>query len=413
MVNIITGFPLILIIFAFIINIIFLILFFLTKKSDEKEIEIYYYIFWGIIFVCFPYFWISKGGVNSVLILLFLLIYIGFFLTTKKEYQSRILIFSILYIISLVLIDFWIPEIIVQYQSKNQRLADLIIGSVVYLSVSHYLMKTVSNQRDFEQRKLKLRNDQLDALVKERERLNFRLELSLKEIESMNISKNRFISIIAHDLRSPFQGLLGVSRLLNENYDNLNDSEKKHLLVKLNNLLESQYSFLEELLLWGRLQRTNVNLKVEKLNLKEILLKVVNHLKGILEKKKLKLNIHTSQDLEIYSDANLISTVYRNIISNAIKFSPLDGEIEILVDCQENYCVTKIKDYGLGIAEEDLQNLFRPDVKVNRKGTDGESGSGFGLMICHEIITKLDGKITIDSKEGYGTTVSILIPKAE
>ncbi len=232
-------------------------------------------------------------------------------------------------------------------------------------------------------------------------------------MESTNIAKDRFISIIAHDLRSPFQGLLGVSRLLNESYDDFGDVEKKQLSRKLNNLLEKQYDFLEELLVWGRLQLSNVASKTEILNLKEILLSEISKFNQVIEQKKLSVKLFDSVDKEIKTDRNLISTVFRNVLSNAIKFSPVGQKIEALLECEDKFCVVKIKDYGIGISEEDLSNLFRLDVKVSRKGTDGETGTGFGLIICSEIMTKLNGAIKLESNEGRGTTVEIKIPHIE
>jgi len=208
-----------------------------------------------------------------------------------------------------------------------------------------------------------------------------------------------------------FQGLLGVSRLLKENYDALDDYEKRQLIEKLNNLLEKQYSFLEELLLWGRLQRSNISLKTETVNLKEILVSELSHLTQIIERKKLNVKLFESTNFEIKTDRNLISTVFRNILSNAIKFSPVGQKIEVFVECEGKICLVRFKDYGLGISEEDLPNLFLLDSKVSRKGTDGETGSGFGLVLCSDIMKKLNGEISIESREGAGTTVTITIPK--
>ncbi len=303
------------------------------------------------------------------------------------------------------------PELIVRYENNNQRFTELILGSLVYITIIHFLIKTISNQRDLEHDKLKLRIKQFDNLVNQYNELNSKLESSLKEIHLVNQSKDRFISIIAHDLRSPFQGLLGVARLLNENYTDLSEDERRQLLQKMKDLLEKQYNFLEELLLWGRLQRTNVNLKIENVNLKEILLSEISHFSQTIEQKKLHVKILDSVDFEIKTDRNLISTVFRNVLSNAIKFSPIGQKIETFVECQDYKCLIKIKDYGVGISEEDLPNLFKLETKVSRKGTNGETGTGFGLVLCSDIMTKLNGKILIESKEGSGTTVTIDLPR--
>lgn len=412
-INILLGFSLHLVTITFAVTVIFVIIFFRLRKSDKGFIDFYYYVFWGIVFVAMAYLWFLNAGIDSNFPILFVMGYIGLFLSTKPENRFVVLIFSSFFISILILLDFYFPELFVRYENKAQRITDLVIGMIVYLCVIHYLLNTVWQQSNFEQSKLNIKNFQLKSLNKERKELNDMLELSIKEMEYASSAKDRFISIIAHDLRSPFQGLLGVARLLNENYNDLNDEEKMHLIQKLNNLLEKQYSFLEELLLWGRLQRSNVNLKIELVNLKELLLFEISHFSQIIDRKKLYVKILNSADVEIKTDRNLIATVFRNILSNAIKFSLIGQQIEISILNQEDSCSVIIRDYGTGIAEEDLPSLFRLDTKVSRKGTDGETGTGFGLILCSDIMMKLNGKISIESKEGSGTTVTIVIPKIE
>lgn len=411
-INILLGLPLFIIAITFDVTVIFIIIFYRLRKSSKVFLDFYYYVFWVIVFVATAYLWFLNAGIDSNFTILFGMGYIGLFLTTKPENRFAVLIFSSLFIAILILMDFYFPELIVRYENKAQRITDLVIGIIVYLSVIHYFLNTVWQQSNFEQSKLKIKNIQLDNLSKERKELNERLELSVKEMEYANTAKDSFISIISHDLRSPFQGLLGVSRLLNENYNDLNDDEKKQLIQKLNNLLENQYSFLEELLLWGLLQRSSVNLKVDNINLKEILLSEISHFSQAIDQKKLNVKLLDTTDVEIKTDRNLISTVFRNILSNAIKFSPIGQKIEVFVKCEGNTCLVNIKDYGEGISEEDLPYLFRLDTKVSRKGTDGETGTGFGLVLCSDIMMKLNGKILIESKEGSGTTVTIVIPQA-
>lgn len=389
--------------------IISIIFFFIVKKSSPSKLDIYYYIFWIFIFISLAAAWFLVGGIDSSVLILFILAYISLFLTTKEKRTIALLI-SITFIVSLILLDYFFPELITRFDNKSQRIIYLVKTSVVYLVFIHFLLEFLTNQNKIEKQRLELVNKKLDASNQEINYLNKKLELLVKELKAANNSKDSFISIVAHDLRSPFQGLLGVSRLLNENFSELKEDEKIQLLKKLNNLLENQYRFLEELLLWGRLQKNAISIKYENFSLKELLLFEVNHFKEIINQKKLNVIFCNSSDYEINTDRNLLSTVLRNIISNAIKFSPIGQKIEISFECENTRCSIKIKDYGLGISEEDLQNLFKPDVKVTRKGTEGETGSGFGLMICSEIMQKLNGEISIESKEGAGTTVTITLP---
>ena len=412
-INILLDFEIITVLVTLIVTVVYVFVFIMVRKSKKENIDFYYYLFWGITFISVSYLWFLNAGIDSNFLVLLVTGYIGLYLSTNPKRRPIALIFYLTFVVTLILTDLYFPELFIRYENKNQRITDLVFGVVIYLSIIHHLLNVVSQQSNFEQNKLKIKNIQLDELNKEIKELNDKLELTIKQIDYANSSKDRFISIIAHDLRSPFQGLLGVSRLLKESYDELNDDEKKQLIQKLNNLLEKQYSFLEELLLWGRLQRSNVSLRMDNVNLKEILLSEISHFTQIIEKKKLNVKLFESTDFEIKTDRNLISTVFRNILSNAIKFSPVGQKIEVFVECEDKSCLVRFKDYGLGISEEDLPNLFRLDAKVSRKGTDGETGSGFGLVLCSDIMKKLNGKISIESKEGAGTTVTITIPRAE
>lgn len=399
--------------FAFLLSFIFTsIIFYLVKRNKSKNIDLYYYVYWIFIFLSLISAWILAGGIDGSLMILFVLVYIGLFLTTSEN-RVVVLIISILFIVSLILLDYYSPDIIFRFKDRSQRVIYLIKAFTVYLVFIHLLLEFILTQNKFEHKRLELVNKKLNLSNDEIKKLNEKLNSSYQELESANASKDRFISIIAHDLRSPFQGLLGVSKMLNESYDELSDNERKILLMKLNNLLNNQYKFVEELLLWGRLQRTNINLRIEKFSLKECILSEISHQKDQIDKKNLVVELLQSDNVEIKSDRNLISAVLRNVLSNAIKFSPIGQKIEVSALQQKDSCAVIVKDYGIGISEEDLPNLFRLDTKISRKGTEGEVGTGFGLVICSEIMAKLKGNISIESKEGSGTTVTVLIPLAE
>lgn len=393
-------------ILCFVFSVVIL---YLSNKSKSDALSKYYYVYWIGIFAVLPVVWILGGGIDGSLMILFILIYIGFFLTTKEK-REIVLLISVLFIVGLILLDFYFPDLIVRFEHKTQRYTYLIKAFVVYLIFIHYLLEFVLYQNKLEHKRLETINKRLNSSIKENKILNEKLETYIKELQNVNVSKDRFISIIAHDLRSPFQGLLGVSRLLKESYSDLSDNDKKQLIEKLNNLVEKQYAFLEELLLWGRLQKSVVNLKLENVSIKEILLSVIANFNHQIEKKKLNVKLFDSAETEIKTDRNLLSAVFRNVLSNAIKFSPIGQTIEIFVEYDEKKCLIKFKDYGVGISEEDLPNIFQLDKKVSRRGTEGETGSGFGLILCNEIMTKLNGKIHIESKEGVGTIVTIEIP---
>ncbi|MCS7052319.1 MAG: HAMP domain-containing histidine kinase [Ignavibacterium sp.] len=386
-----------------------LVLFFLARKESPELISKYYYIYWFGLMIILPIVWIYGGGIDGSWPILFVAIYIGLFLTTNEK-REYILLISVLFAIILILLDYLYPEIIVRFDERTQRITYFIKAFVVYLILIHYLLEFILFQNKIEHRKLELTNKNLSETIQKNKILNEKLDSLLKELQNANNSKDRFISIVAHDLRSPYQGLLGVTRLLKENYTALSEEEKKQLIDKLNALVEKQYSFLEELLIWGRLQKNNISIKIEEFSIKDVLLSIIENFNFKIESKNLDVQLLLDDNLVLKSDRYLISTVLRNVLSNAIKFSNHNGKVEITGRKKENYYEVKIKDYGIGIDNEDLNNLFLIDTKVTKKGTDGETGFGFGLVVSNEIMSKLNGTISIESQEGIGTSVTILIP---
>jgi PAS domain S-box-containing protein len=245
--------------------------------------------------------------------------------------------------------------------------------------------------------------------ITEQKRVMTALEDSEKKLKESNLTKDKFISIIAHDLRSPFQGLLGISKLLIDD-DELTLEERLKFESKLYNELKNQFNLLDSLLLWSRAQRGVIDFKPEKNNLISDIEESVALLNSTINKKNLTLKTELPPSLFAYYDRNMISTVIRNLISNAAKFTRPHGEIIITATINDNEVICSVKDNGIGISEENIKNLFRIDVQHSSRGTDDESGSGFGLIICNELIEKHRGKIWVESKLGSGSVFSFSIP---
>jgi len=206
-VNILLNFEATTIFATFIVTLVYVFVFIKARKCEKDNIDFYYYIFWGITYISVSYLWFLNAGIDSNFLVLLVMGYIGLHLTSKQKSRPKALIIYLTFVVILILTDFYFPEIFIRYENKAQRITDLVVGMVVYISIIHHLLNVVSQQSNFEQNKLKIKNIQLDDLNKERKELNDKLELSVKQMEYANSSKDRFISIIAHDLRSPFQWL--------------------------------------------------------------------------------------------------------------------------------------------------------------------------------------------------------------
>ena len=237
------------------------------------------------------------------------------------------------------------------------------------------------------------------------------LSHSEKELRNLNTMKDKFFSVIAHDLRSPFQGLLGMSNILLED-EELTDEERKSFMQKLHDGLKTQYNFIDNLLTWNRSQRGAIEFNPESNNLSSIIQETLSLLNESIVKKGLIIINNFDDDIFAVFDRNILATVIRNLISNAVKFTSNGGEISISIHEQDGSIIFSVKDTGVGIEKINLDRLFRIDTHFSTKGTEEESGSGLGLIICRDFIEKHNGKIWVESEIGKGSTFSFSIPKS-
>ena len=239
------------------------------------------------------------------------------------------------------------------------------------------------------------------------------LTITNTELERLNKTKDKFFSIIAHDLRNPFNAIMGFSELLCHDFKEMDDKQKLGLLELINLSSESAYNLLENLLQWARTQTDRIKFSPEYFELSEVVKQVID-LHGIIaEKKQVSVEIAIPDSTLVYADKNMIHTVIRNLISNAIKFSNKGGKV--FVSSFENGAMTEvvIRDKGIGMSRENLSMLFRIDTYYSTSGTSGESGTGLGLIICKEFVEKNNGRIRATSKEGEGTAISFTLMRKQ
>jgi PAS domain S-box-containing protein len=231
------------------------------------------------------------------------------------------------------------------------------------------------------------------------------------ELERLNRTKDKFFSIIAHDLRNPFHAIIGFSELLTKEYHTMDDQQRKGLLELINVSSEGAFNLLENLLQWARTQTDKIKYSPENLDVNEIIASTISLLSITAEKKHIRLTNTVDAKTMVYADKNMINTVIRNLISNAVKFTGNGGEVIIGADVKDKMVELRISDTGVGMSKESLGKLFRIDMYHSTTGTSGETGTGLGLVICKEFIEKHGGKIKVESEERKGSTFSFTLPK--
>jgi len=265
-------------------------------------------------------------------------------------------------------------------------------------------------------------NEMLDELELEssrRSRVEQQIRDSEVKLRELNSNKNTFFSIIAHDLKSPFNSILGFSRLLQDEFHAYTPEEQYRFIRRINEGLNNVYKLLENLLEWSRLQLGRSEFNPEEMDIGLLIFEMVHAQKLSFEKKAQTVKIEIPDNTLVHADKNMIQTTLRNLISNAVKFSGENKTIRISAvspassdRVPRGFTGIAVSDEGVGINKENLELLFRIDSGFHRQGTARETGTGLGLILCKEFVEKHGGKIWAESEEGKGSTFTFTVPSA-
>ncbi|MDA3823425.1 MAG: HAMP domain-containing sensor histidine kinase, partial [Bacteroidales bacterium] len=236
------------------------------------------------------------------------------------------------------------------------------------------------------------------------------LEAQNEELTELNKTKDKFISILAHDLRTPFNTILGFSQLLMTKFDKISDIKKKDYLHSIQITSEKTYDLLNKLLDWARSQSGSMVYNPEKINLDNLLKENLDLLAESALNKGISMNKDEDVDFTISVDKGMVNTIIRNILSNSIKFTPEKGKISAGCSRKQDEIILEIRDTGIGMNKEELEQLFDIDRTISRSGTANESGSGLGLLLCKEFTEKCGGKLRAESEVGKGSSFLVSFP---
>ena len=257
---------------------------------------------------------------------------------------------------------------------------------------------------------LQYANRKLKLEIEERKRAEAALTESQQNLHSANAAKDKFFSIIAHDLRNPFNTIIGFSNVLRENFNELDIKEKTHFIELINDAAVNSYNLLGNLLDWARSQTNTISFMPMKIDLGEIIMATQSMLRGDAQKKSITVVDMVPEGIYVKADNNMIATIVRNLLTNAIKFTRNDGMVSVSYRMVDNKHEITFGDNGVGIAAENIDKLFIIDTKVATTGTAGEPGTGLGLILCREFIQKNSGTIRVESEEGKGSRFIITLP---
>jgi len=299
-------------------------------------------------------------------------------------------------------------EVASRNDEKEKHVAELIVANEENALALVAANKLIATQNE------KIKEWEAELILAKKE-LVFQAELilankELKQSLQLNSDKDLFISILAHDLRSPFNALLGLSELLSENIRQYDIDEIENLVNYIKNSAQNTYILLEDILMWVRAQTGKIPFEPKKLSFADICKDILEILKPNANAKNITINYSTPNEINVFADKDMLKTVLRNLISNAIKFTNKNGAININSEENSGNVTISVSDNGIGITPDNLIKLFDISHVLTTKGTAEETGTGLGLLLCKEFVEKHGGKIWVESEVGKGSDFKFTLP---
>ena len=251
----------------------------------------------------------------------------------------------------------------------------------------------------------------IDTDISQLKEAEIKIEAQRDELKKLNATKDKFFSIIAHDLKNPFHSIMGFSDLLNRSFDSLENERKKEFIQLINNSSTSAYALLENLLNWARTQTNKIKFEPSELNVRGIINEIFAMMGVNAQNKKIEFVApEGEEEIKAYADYNMVNTIIRNLVNNALKFTDENGKISIRTEIKNKRQFISVVDTGIGMTEEVSSKLFKLDDFQTRQGTEGETGTGLGLIVCREFVLLHGGDFDISSEPGKGSTFTFSLP---
>ncbi len=313
-------------------------------------------------------------------------------------WYTRTLLTVIAVLIIIALYNYRIRNIIKQ----KQKLENIV-------SIRTAELETKNNELFTKAEELNNSNLLLENQRRQVEKQSNELQLKNEKLKELNLVNERIFSIIAHDIKNPFNALLGFTEILSENSEEFTENKDeiiKHIRTSIVRILE----LTENLLMWSSSNLKGVDYNPTSYDLNEQIIKNISFIKENSNKKSIIIDFKPKNDAYVFADYNMIDAVFRNIISNAVKYSKLNDSISIAINKKEKEAIISVKDTGIGMNNAEIESLFKFEKVARKVGTMGEQGSGLGLAICYDFIIRNHGRIWVESLPNIGTTFHISLP---
>ncbi len=291
--------------------------------------------------------------------------------------------------------------LLIRLKSTQLRKANIKLERLVKERTSEVMLKN---------EEIQAQSDNLQKLNTELKGQNFKIETQRDQLKELNSTKDKFFNIIAHDLKSPFQALIGFSDLLSSQLSEYTLEEIRDISKMINKSAETGFVLLENLLSWAMSQTKRIKYEPDRLNLKELMTTIVASQSNHANNKQISISLTCDNNLCMWADVNMISTIFRNLLANAIKFTDKGGYVLFSAIKNNDHIEITVKDNGKGIPTEIKTNLFNLEKSQTTLGTDNEKGTGLGLVLCKEFVEANKGNIRVESEVGKGSKFTLEFP---
>jgi len=304
-----------------------------------------------------------------------------------------VLEFLALFLFIYMIFKYFVIDQIEKFKKKTDLIAsnESMLGTMVPESAG-FEFNSLADSFNLMSSNLKNLKDTLENRIQDR----------TAELERLNKTKDKFFSIIAHDLKNQFNYIIGFSDMIKNASEDLSDYEKKQYISYINDSIRSAFHLLSNLLTWSQTQTNAIVFNPEKINLKGLAAKSISEIQPIADQKNIKIILNADEKIEAELDVNMILTVLRNLLANAVKYSYPGGEVELSAVEKDGAVEISVKDSGTGMSAKFIENLFILGENISKEGTAKERGTGLGLMLCKEFVDKHNGKISVVSEAETG-----------
>lgn len=376
--------------------------------------------------------WIVNQGIEGSTTILLLSFQIIVLYLVNPRYSILAFFFFICLLIGLLYIQFYRPELIHKYPSRKVLIEDVTVSCIVSVLCIGAIVTLLKWAEAQERKKIKLQKDVFEQMNEELrmqmelnqqqseeiactleeiqyhkdlvESQNRQLEKKNEELKELNITKDKFLSIIGHDLKNPISAIIGFTELLSANAQQYDKAKIEHFSQIIADSSKHVFDLLENLLAWARCQTGNIQYKPTEVAIDELVLKSIQLLSEFAQRKDISVILSSQSKATVCCDPNMINTVVRNLISNAIKFTPAGGLIDISVRKNSGSIAIVVADNGVGMTPQQVEKLFCLGEQISTSGTNNEPGTGLGLLLCKDFLSIHESELTVRSIKNGGTT---------